>query len=77
MPAAVRIRRVAAEFAEALKRLARRRHRSSPGELRVVLDRAARKAATDREGRALRLITVRTGRSSSWNREEIHGPDGR
>ena len=34
-------------------------------------------APPDTEVQALDLVTVRTGRTASWNRDEIYGPTGR
>ena len=60
-----------------LKRMARSHHRSLQGELRVILDRAALLAPPDEDTRTLDLVTVRTGHATSWNRDEIYGPEGR
>ena len=73
----IHIRHVAPETLHALKRLARSHHRSLQGELHTILERAARMAPPDEPVRALNLVTVRTGRTSSWSRAEIYGPDGR
>ena len=73
---AVHITQIRPETVSALKRLARSHHRSLQGELRVILERAARMAP---EGAAdeLKLVTVKTGYTGSWRREEIYGADGR
>ena len=41
------------------------------------LDQVARTATTDGATRKLDLVTVKTGRTTSWNRDEIYGADGR
>jgi len=68
---------VAPTTLEALKRLARSHHRSLQGELHAILERAAKMAPPDNEVRALNLVTVTTGHTTSWSRDEIYGPDGR
>lgn len=73
----IHIRDVAPDTVEALKRLARSHHRSLQGELRAILQRAARMAPVDEGARKLNLVTVRVGASTSWRREEIYGDDGR
>ena len=73
----VHIRDVAPDTVDALKRLARSHHRSLQGELRAILQRAARMAPPDESARELNLVTVRVGGSTPWRREEIYGADGR
>ena len=73
----IHIRDVQPATLDALKRLARSHHRSLQGELRVILDRAALLAPPDENTRTLDLVTVRTGHATSWNRDEIYGPEGR
>ncbi len=73
----IHIRDVAPDTVDALKRLARSHHRSLQGELRAILQRAARMAPADEGARKLNLVTVRVGAATSWRREEIYGPDGR
>lgn len=74
---AVHITRIPPETVSALKRLARSHHRSLQGELRVILERAARMAPAEGDAGVLQLKTVRTGYTGSWRREEIYGADGR
>ena len=74
---AIHITQVAPETLLALKRLARSHHRSLQGELRAILERAARMAPPEGDTRTLDLVTVRTGSTGSWSREEIYGADGR
>lgn len=73
----IHIRDVQPDTLDALKRLARSHHRSLQGELRVILDRVAQLAPPDEDTRTLELVTVRTGHVTSWNRDEIYGPEGR
>ena len=73
----IHIRDVHPATLDALKRLARSHHRSLQGELRVILDRAALLAPPDENARTLDLVTVSTGHDTSWNRDEIYGPEGR
>ena len=73
----IHIRDVQPATLDALKRLARSHHRSLQGELRVILDRAAQLAPPDENTRTLDLVTVRTSHATSWNRDEIYGPEGR
>ena len=73
----IHIRDVAPETLQALKRLARSHHRSLQGELHAILERAAKMAPPDSEVRALNLVTVNTGHTTSWSRDEIYGPGGR
>lgn len=73
----VHIRDVAPVTIAALKRLARAHKRSMQGELREILERAARQAPPEEGDEEFRLITVKTGRKSAWNREEIYGESGR
>jgi len=73
----IHIREINSNTLHALKRLARRHHRSLQGELHAILERAARMAPPDEEGRMLDLVTVKTGHTTSWSRDEIYGADGR
>lgn len=71
------VRDVPPETLRALKRLARSHHRSLQGELHAILDRVARMAPPETEGPRLKLVTVRVGQATAWNRDEIYGADGR
>ena len=73
----IHIRDVPSTTLDALKRLARCHHRSLQGELHAILERAASLAPPDENPRPLELVTVETGRTTSWNRAEIYGADGR
>jgi len=70
------IRDVPSGTIEALKRLARRNHRSLQGELRDILEKASRRAPSPNDD-DLDLVTVRTGSSSTLHRGEIYGDSGR
>ena len=61
----------------ALKRLAAIHNQSLQDELRTILDREARLAPPEEDTRTLDLVTVTTGLATSWNRDEIYGPEGR
>ena len=74
---AIHIREIPSETIEALKRLARENHRSLQGELRDILEKASRRAPTSDMDDDLDLVTVRTGSTSTWHREEIYGDSGR
>ena len=47
------------------------------GELREILDTAARRAPAEEARIELKLITVKTGRTATWGREEIYDDSGR
>jgi len=70
------IRNLPLETLSALKRLAESHHRSLQGEIHFILEQAARMAPPE-QLQPLSLVTVRTGRTSTWNREEIYGDSGR
>ena len=74
---AIHIRNVEPRVLSALKRLAAAHHRSLQGELHVLLQQAARMAPAEKNDRELGLITVQTGGTSTWSREEIYGDGGR
>ena len=73
----IHIRDVAPDTLQALKRLASSNQRSLAGELRAILDQAARMAPPEPGSRSLDLVTVKTGRATAWSRDEIYGTDGR
>ena len=73
----IHIRDVTPETRQALKRLARSHHRSLQGELHTILERAAGMAPPDETVRTLNPVTVKTGHTTSWSRDEIHGSGGR
>ena len=70
------LRGVPAETLEALKRLARGNNRSLQGELREILQKASRRAPAPDMDDDLDLVTVRTGSTSTWHREEIYSDSG-
>ncbi len=70
------IRDVPPETVAALKRLARQHHRSLQGELRAILDHAAR-LAIDGEHSELKLHVVETGRDHTWPRDDIYDDSAR
>jgi len=74
---AIHIREVPSETVEALKRLARGNHRSLQGELRDILEKASRRAPEPDMDHDLDLVTVRTGSTSTWRREDMYGDSGR
>ena len=70
------IRDVPPDVVSSLKRLARHHHRSMQGELRAILDRAARMAPAE-NAEPIRLKTVKTRGTTHWRREEIYGDEER
>jgi plasmid stability protein len=73
----IHVRDVTPVTIAAIKRLARAHKRSMQGELREILERAARQAPPEEGDKEFRLITVKTERKSTWDREEIYGESGR
>lgn len=76
MPA-VHVRDVPPEVLTALKRRARRHHRSLQGELRELLASVAREERRDEPVPALALRFSSAAPTTSWGREEIYDDDGR
>lgn len=70
------IRDVEPEILDKIKRLARSHRRSLQGEIHAILDQAAR-LAPEETRTTLELVTVNTGGTSGWSREEIYGNQGR
>lgn len=70
------IRDVPPETIAALKRLARQHHRSLQGELRAILEQAARLATEDERGE-LNLHFVETGRDDNWRRDDMYDDSAR
>ena len=60
-----------------LRMLARMHHRSLQGEVRAILEEAARRAPRAEAGEELDLVTVATGRVDPWTREAIYHDDAR
>lgn len=75
MPA-VHVRNVPPEVLTALKRRARRHHRSLEGELRELLSAAVREEPAE-PVTPLELKLSAASPATSWSREEIYGDDGR
>ena len=71
------IRNLQPDTLAALKRLATSHRRSLQGELLTILDKAARQAPPESEEEELPWITVDTGGSSTWPREEMYDDGGR
>lgn len=69
----VHITQVDPETINALKRLARSNHRPLQGELRATLEHAASTAPSDAARDEFRLVTVKTGYTGRWSREQIYG----
>ncbi|MDO5503180.1 MAG: hypothetical protein Q4G67_08420 [Actinomycetia bacterium] len=74
---AIHIRDVPAETVAALKRRAARRGHSMQQELREVLARAAAEAVQDGPPRQVRLRTVATGVTTTFDRADFYGDDER
>ncbi len=76
MPA-VHVRDIEPEVLAALKRRARRHHRSLQGELRELLSAVAREEGLAEAMPPLALKMSSASPTTSWSREEIYGDDGR
>lgn len=74
---AVHVRDVPPEVLAALKRRARRHHRSLQGELRELLSEVAREERRTDPQPPLALRLSSAAPTTSWSREEIYGDDGR
>lgn len=74
---AIHIRDVPPRTLDALKRLARSHHRSLQGELHAILEMAARVAPPDGGTPPMNLVTVKTGLTTTWSRDEIYGSGDR
>ena len=73
----VHIREISPTTLDALKRLAKAHRRSLQGELRSILERAARGAPPPDPGN-LSWVTVDTNLpETTWSRQEIYDADGR
>lgn len=73
----INIRDVDDKVLTSLKRLAKRHHRSLQGELHDILEKASELDLEQAIDNELNLITVRSGFTGNWNREDIYDPDGR
>lgn len=76
MPA-IHIRELDDAVIEALKARALRHRRSLQGELKSILEAAAREEDGSKRRRKLQLRKVSVGARSSFSRNEIYGDDGR
>lgn len=72
----IHIRDVDPVVIEALKRRAQSHNRSLQGELRSILAGAAR-TAPPAEPQTVSWVTVETGSTAGWSRDEIYDDDGR
>lgn len=73
----IHVRNVPGETVRALARRAKAHHRSVQGEIRAILDAAARAAPPERGYAPIRLTHVEVGGEAGWTREEIYGDQGR
>jgi plasmid stability protein len=73
----IHIRDLPQKTLEALRRRAQAHHRSVQGELRAILDEAARAAPPPAGHPPVRLHQVEVGGDQRWTREELYGDDGR
>jgi plasmid stability protein len=73
----IHVRDVPAETVRALARRAKAHHRSVQGEVRAILEAAARAAPPERGYPAIRLEHVAVGGNASWTREDIYDDQGR
>jgi len=76
MPA-VHVRDVPPEVLTALKRRARRHHRSLQGELKELLAAVAREERRGEPVPPLALRLSSAAPTTSWSRDEFYGDDGR
>ena len=77
--AGLNIRNLSPEVIEALKRRAKRHHRSLHGELHAILEDAANLAPPPPKVQELALVFARhtRGDRADWRRTSIYGDDGR
>ena len=73
----IHVRDVPPETVRALSRRAKAHHRSVQGEIRAILDAAARAAPPERGHPPIRLKHVEVGGDVPWTREDIYGDQGR
>ena len=71
------IRDIDEQTLKALKNLAEQHHRSLQGELHYILEKASALDTAGISDKEPDLITVNTGNTGTWNREDIYGNDGR
>jgi plasmid stability protein len=73
----IHIRDVDPWVLERLKRRADLHHRSMQGELRAILEEAARLTPESNHVDPNEIITVSAAESGPWKREDIYGDDAR
>lgn len=73
----IHIRDLPEETLRALKRRARAHHRSVQGELRAIIDEAARAAPPEEGYPPIRLHQVQVGGERPWTREELYDDSAR
>ena len=73
----IHVRDVPAETLRALSRRARAHHRSLQGEIRAILNDAARAAPPEQGYPPILLKHVEAGSVVPWTREDVYGDQGR
>lgn len=73
----IHIRDLPAETLQALRRRARAHHRSVQGELRAILDEAARAAPPEEGYPPIRLCQVEVGGDRPWTRDDFYDDTAR
>ncbi|MBA3798080.1 MAG: hypothetical protein H0X18_03020 [Geodermatophilaceae bacterium] len=74
---ALHIRNLPESVVTALRERAARNGHSMQQEIRQVLEAAAKASPPSEPPKPVRLTTVRTAVTSTWDREEIYGEAGR
>lgn len=74
---AIHVRNLPESVVTALRERAVRHGQSMQQEIRQILEAAATAAPPHEAPEPVRLITVRTAGTSTWDREEIYGDAGR
>ncbi len=68
----IHIRDVEPGLIRKIKILAALHHRSMRGELRAIIEAAAKKAPESKDPGDMGIISVSTGKSGSWKRDDIY-----
>jgi plasmid stability protein len=68
----IHIRNIDQQVVQGLKRRAELHHRSMQGEIKAILEDAVRKMPTTSQKEELDLITVATGNSKAWKRDDYY-----
>ncbi|MCF7929363.1 MAG: Arc family DNA-binding protein [Spirochaetales bacterium] len=68
----IHIRNIDPQVLQRLKRRAELHHRSMQGELKAILEEAVRKMPDASREEGLDLITVSTGKTEAWRRDEYY-----